>query len=197
MGLRAMLCYSNVWFIVKLMHIVNDAWYSAVYKYVNVVCAQETDEAYTSAGRLISLGMIGNIVMSIPFSIITVLFMPDIMKLLGYEESIIDLSQGYALIAVINRLVSSTSDILSSILDLEGYAKFNAVFDFWVSLCDLIVVLIFVVWSQPSLKALGVCHLILDLISTGIFYYMTFKKGCFECYTRGIFGCLDISVSDL
>jgi hypothetical protein len=110
MGLRAMLCYSNVWYIVKLMHIINDAWYSAVYKYVNVVCAQETDKAYTaSAGRLISLGMIGNDITLPPipsFSIIiTVLFMPDIMKLCGYDESIVQLSQGYALIVVINRLV--------------------------------------------------------------------------------------------
>lgn len=191
-----MLCYSNVWFIVKLMHIVNDAWYSAVYKYINVACAKETNEACISAGRLISLGMMGNVIMSIPFSIITVRFMPDIMELLGYEESIVSLSQGYALIAVINHIVSSTSDILASILDLEGYAKFNAVFDFWTSLCDLIVVFIFVLWWQPSLKALGVCHLILDLISTGIFYYLTFKKGCFEGYTRGMFRCSDTSVSD-
>lgn len=49
----------------------------------------------------------------------TVLFMPDIMKLCGYDVSMVKLSQGHALIAVINRLVSSTSDILSSILDFS------------------------------------------------------------------------------
>lgn len=199
MGLRAMLCYSNVWFIVKLMHLVNDAWYSAIYKYVNIACAQETDEAYESAGRLISLGMIGNVILSIPFSTLTVHFMPDIMRLLGYEDTVVSLSQGYALIAILNRLISSTSDILGSILDLEGYAKFNAVFDFWTSLCDLAVVLIFVSWFRPSLLALGICHLILDILSTGIFYFLTIRRGCFDGYARGIFACTDISplLSDL
>ena len=190
-----MLCYSNVWFIIKLLHIVNDAWYSAVYKYVNIACAQETDEAYVAAGRLISLGMLGNMLISVPFSIISVRFMPEIMEMLGYEESIIDLCQGYALIAVINHLLSSTSDILSSLLELEGYAKFNAVFDFWTSLLDILVVLVFAAWLRPNLLALGICHLVLDMVSTGIYYYLSFKKGCFEGYKDGFFSCFDFSVS--
>jgi hypothetical protein len=44
LGLREMICYSNVWFIIYTVYLINDVWFETVYKHVNVTAATRTDE---------------------------------------------------------------------------------------------------------------------------------------------------------
>jgi len=196
LGLRAMICYSNVWFIASLTHIINDAWYSAIYKHVNIACGQETDEGYVTAGKYIKIGMAGNFFISVPTAILTVLCMPWMMNLLGYHQSIVDLSQQYSIVVVLSRLMSSTSGLLNSIMDMEGRAKFVAIFEFWESLIAIVLTLAFVTSTGPSLLSIGVFHLILDLVATGIFFFWVIeKRGWYVGYSDGIFSPLSSVVS--
>ena len=196
LGLRAMICYSNVWFFVNLTHIINSAWYSAIYKHVNIACGQETDEGYVTAGNYIKIGMAGNFFISIPTAILTVLCMPYMMNLLGYHQSIVDLSQEYSIVVVSSRLLSSTSGILNSVMDMEGRAKFVTIFEFWESLIGIILTLAFVTSIGPSLVTLGVFHLILDIVATGMFFFWVItKRGWYKGYSDGIFSPLSPVVS--
>jgi len=188
MGLGAMICYSNVWFIAGMTHIINDAWYSATYKHINIACGLETEEGYLSAAEYIQTGMIGNFLLSIPCSIITVCFMPNIMQVIGYDESVVAISQGYSILVVLSKLLSSSSSILYSVLDIEGYAKFATVFDFWESISNIIAILIFTSAFRPSLVAFGIFQLSLDIGFTALFFYITFtRKGLYEDFEEGLF----------
>ena len=198
MGLRAMICYSNVWFIVNLTHLINSAWYNSIYKHVNIACGIETDEGFVTAGKYINLGMAGNVIISIPTAIITVLCVPRIMDLLGYDESIVDLSQGFSVVVVISHLMATTCGILNCVMDMEGRAKFVTVFEFWESLIGIILTLIFVSTSGPSLVTLSLFHLLLDIVATGFFFYWVIvKKGWYDSYSDGIFSPLSSMVSEV
>ncbi len=134
MGLAYMICYSNVWFIIGIAHVINDAWYDATYQHVNAAVGLETDEGYKQAGKYVRLGMIGNFLLSVPVSILAVVFMPNIMTFFGYKQLVVDMSQSYAAVSVLNNLLGTTSGFLSFILDIEGHAKFNAIYGFWEAL---------------------------------------------------------------
>lgn len=197
MGLRAMICYSHVWYITGMTHILLSAWYSAIYKHLNQACALETVEGYHSAGHLTRIGIVGNFLLSIPISILTVIFMPNMMNLLGYDGAIVVLSQQYAVVVIINYLLSSTSELLYCILDLEGYAKFTAIFEFWESGLGLLCDFVFIVCFSPSLVALGIFHLIFELASTFVYYGIVWSRGWFNGYTGGLMSPIESWVSSI
>lgn len=97
------------------------------------------------SGTLIKIGMVGNFLLSIPVSILAVICMPGIMTWFGYHESVVDISQSYAAIAVINNLLGTTANLLTFVLDIEGHAKFNAIFEFWEALFSVGLTFLFVV----------------------------------------------------
>jgi hypothetical protein len=66
MGLREMICYSNVWFVIYTAYLINDAWYDTVYKHVNVSAAAGTEEGYRSGGVYLKIGVIGNFLVALP-----------------------------------------------------------------------------------------------------------------------------------
>ncbi len=70
-----MLLYSDVWFIVYLAFVLNGVWYYALYKYVHVSVALETDNEYTKAGKYLKIGMIGVFFLCLPLSVSAVVFM--------------------------------------------------------------------------------------------------------------------------
>ena len=190
-----MIAYSHIWFIIGILHLLTDAWYNAVYRHVNIYCGLETVEGYTKAGKTVQIGMIGNFIVSLPSSVLAVIFMPSLLQLLGYDQEIVVLAKGYTIIAVISSLLSSTSDILNMVLDLEGYAKMTTVFEFWESLISLLATFIYVAIFRPSLLGLGLFHLILDIIATVIFFYIAFDRGYYKVFEDGILAPMTSVVS--
>ncbi len=185
MGLRAMIVYSHVWYIAEICHMVLSAWYEGIYKHVNYACSLETIDGYHSAGHLTKVGMIGITMLSIPCGIITVVFMPFMMGLLGYDGAIVVAAQQYAIVVVFNYFISSIGSILYCILDLEGYAKFAAIYEFWESVLCITATFIFITVSSPSLFAVGIFHLFFDTISTVFYFYIVYKKGDLDGYIGG------------
>ena len=97
------------------------------------------------SGTLIKIGMVGNFFLSIPASILAVICMPGIMAWFGYHNSVVEVSQSYAAVAVINNLLGTTANLLTFVLDIEGHAKFNAIFEFWEALFSVGLTYMFVV----------------------------------------------------
>mmetsp|Transcript_12106 Transcript_12106/g.17668 ORF Transcript_12106/g.17668 Transcript_12106/m.17668 type:complete len:882 (-) Transcript_12106:94-2739(-) len=195
LGLKYMICYSNVWFIIRIFHVVNDAWYDACYHHVNATIGLETEEGLFLSGTLIKIGMVGNFLLSIPASILAVICMPSIMTWFGYHNSVVDMSQSYAAVAVINNLLGTTANLFTFVLDIEGHAKFNAIFEFWEAFFSVGLTLIFVDIANPNLFQLGIFHLFLDILATAGYLYLTIiRLEWFKGYMSGIaagFGTLN------
>ena len=186
MSLRDLLAYSNVWFMIYLAFVINDAWYNALYKHVNISAALETADGYTAAGRYIKIGMIGNIIIAIPLSVVGVLCMPLILEKMGYDASIAEISQYYTIVAVLNNVFDTTTGIVDCVLDIEGHAKWGAIFDFWDTIFSTVATYFFIVYVSPSLLELGILHFGLSILSTIIYFKMTGRKGWFEKYRAGM-----------
>ncbi len=118
------------------------------------------------------------------------------MSWIGYDEEIVDMSKGFAAVASISQISNNFSSLFSSLLEIEGYAKFNAIYDFWDSLVSILLCFIFIFLFRPSLLALGIFHCLLDVSSAIYYMYLTFeKREMFECYHEGIVAPIDFSVS--
>lgn len=81
----------------------------------------------------------------------------------------------------------SCGDLFSSLLEIEGYAKFNAIFDFWESVVGLLLCFIFIILFSPSLFALTLFNCFFSTTTTAYYMYMTLeKRGMFNSYIQGI-----------
>ena len=188
MGLRDMLVYSGVWFVVYLAFVANDAWYNAIYKHVNISAALDSKEGYAVAGRYIQIGVVGNFLISLPLSILALIYMPSIFRWIGYAEAVAEISQGYAAIAFANNLFDSTSSIIDCVLDIEGHAKFTAIFQFWNTIFGTLMAFAFVHQYRPSLFQLGVFNFVLDIVATIVYFlYSSAWKKWFGSYAEGLF----------
>ena len=188
MGLRDMLCYSNVWFIIYLAFVVNDAWYNVIYKHVNVSAALGTKEGYEVGGRYIQIGVIGNILLSIPLSVLAIIYIPDICRWIGYDEEVAEISRAYTIVAVGSNMISTTSTVIDAVLDIEGHAKHGAVYDFWSTILSTIGVFLFVIKFEPTLLELGVFNLTTEIIfAVHYFWLCGDRKGWFVAYYEGLY----------
>lgn len=186
MSFRDLLAYSNVWFIIYIAFVINDAWYNALYKHVNISAALDTADGYIAAGRYIKIGVIGNILISIPFSVVAMLYMPSILLKIGYDESVAEISRYYTGVAILNNMFDTTIGIIDCVLDIEGHAKWGAVYDFWDTVFSTIATYYFIIYVSPSLLELGFLHLGLSILSTIIYFKKTDRKGWFEKYRAGM-----------
>lgn len=187
MGLREMICYSNVWFVMYMVYIVNEPWYDTVYKHVNVASAVGTKDGYRLGGLYIKIGVIGDFLVALPLSVAAVAYMPTIFRWIGYDEATAEMSQSYAAIVALNSMFDSTTGLLDCILDIEGHAGFTAAFEFWETLIHFPIEYLFIRWYEPSLWELGIFHFTADLVSTAIYFIMTgYFKRWFASYREGL-----------
>ena len=188
MGLRDMLCYSNVWFIIYIAFVVNDAWYGVIYKHVNISAALYTIQGYEAGGRYIQIGVIGNILLSIPLSVLAIIYIPDICRWIGYDEEVAGISRAYTIVAVASNMVSTTSTIVDAVLDIEGHAKYGAVYDFWSTILSTTGVFFFITKFEPTLFELGVFHLTTEIV-IGMHYFWICggRRGWFVPYYEGLY----------
>lgn len=186
MGLREMICYSSVWFVLYTVLLVNDVWYDTVYKHVNVSAASETEEGYRTAAVYLKVGVVGDFVMALPMCAIAVYFMPDILLLIGYDESVAEISLAYGAISAVNCLFDSATGTVDMVLDIGGHASFTAVYEFWESIVSAAIEFFFISRYLPSLWQLGVFHFCLDVLSTVIYFaYTAGYKNWFSDYREG------------
>ena len=118
------------------------------------------------------------------------------MSWIGYDEETIDIARSYAIVASISQMIENCASPFSALLEIEGYAKFNAIYDFWDSIITIVLCFFFMFLFQPSLLALGLFHCFLDITSTVYYMYLTYEKhGMFESYHEGMIAQIGISVS--
>lgn len=188
MGLRDMLCYSYVWFIIYLAFVVNDAWYGVIYKHVNISAALYTKEGYEAGGRYIQIGVIGNIILSIPLSVLAIIYIPDVCRWIGYDEDVAAISRSYTIVVVASNLLSTTSSIIDSILDIEGHAKYGAKYDFWSTIFNTSGIFFFMSMYEPTLLELGLFNLLMEIV-IGVHYFWICgcRKEWFVAYYEGLY----------
>lgn len=187
LGLKDMLVYSNVWFIIYLAFVMNDAWYNALYKHVNISAALETTDGYTAAGRYVKIGVVGNLVSAIPLSILSIIFIPQILTGIGYHESVALAARPYTAVAIANNLFDTTMGIIDCVLDIEGHAKWGAAFDFWDTIFHLIASFFFLKYVPCTLWMYGLFTFGLTLLSTMVYFWITWKrKDWFDEYKKGL-----------
>lgn len=196
MGLREMICYSNVWFVMSTAYIINSPWYDTVYKHVNVSAATCSPEGYRAGALYLKIGVIGDFLIALPLTITAVVYMPDILLWIGYDESIAEISQNFAAIAAFNSMFDSTAALIDCVLDIEGHAGFTAMYEFWETVLYIPLELLFVSKYQPNLTELGLFHVAADVISTALYFIITgYHKRWFKSYRDGFNAPITATVS--
>lgn len=181
-----MLCYSSVWFVIYTAFMINDVWYDTIYKHVNVSAASDTKEGYRAAGVYLKIGVVGDFLIALPLSALAVFFMPNIIRWIGYDESVVEISLIYGAIAAANNLFDSFTGTIDMVLDIGGHASFTAVFEFWDSLIAAVLEFLFVSRFRPPLWHFGLFQFALNLLSTLIYFIITgWYKGWFKNYREG------------
>jgi len=195
-GTAEMICYSYVWFVIDACHIISKAMYESLYKHANNAAALETEEGYVQAGKYIQICCIINSLLSFLISTCLVFTMGPILRIFGYGNKIVELSDSYIIIAVVTNLITISNSYLEIVPDLGGHADFDALYGLFESTTDIAVSIFIVPYLKPTLAVLGVIHLIHDIISYMIYYAITVGyKGYFDGYKRGILCTLDLRVS--
>lgn len=187
MSVAEMICYSYVWFILEAAFILSSALYNSLYKHVNNSIATETEEGYFKAGKYIRIGIIVNFVLSVPISIGMVFGMGSVFRLYGFGDQMVRLCHKYTIVAVIHNFTSTTSSFITLTTDIDGYADFNAKYSFIDTLVDIGLSVFVIPIFRPTLLQLGLIHYAHDIISTAVYYYLTwYKYGWFDLYKEGI-----------
>lgn len=193
MNVASMIAYSYVWFIIDAAFIYSSALYNSLYKHVNNAIASKTEEGYTKAGKYIRVCIIINLIISIPISIGVVLAMDPIMEFYGFYDVKV---QGYAIIAVIHNFFSYTSSFVTISSDIDGYADFNAKYAFLDSLVDILISAFVIPLYKPTLVQLGLIHLANEILSTSVYYFLTWSRwGWYDRYKAGLGTSLTYDVS--
>lgn len=196
MSVAAMIAYSYVWFIIDAAFMYPCALYNSLYKHVNNAIAQETDEGYTKAGKYMKFCMIINFIISIPLSIAVYFAMGPIMRFYGFGEGMVDMCQGYTIISLVHNLFSYTSSFITITTDIDGYADFNAKYSFFDTLVDIALSAFVIPLCSPTLIQLGLIHLAHDVLSTALYYYLTwYKWGWYDPYKPGLKASMSYDVS--
>ena len=186
LGIAEMICYTWVWYIVQIFHFGSSALFNAIYLHVNNATSLETDEGNFLAGKYLQLAVVGNILISVPASLLVLIGTGPIMAMVGYGPNVIAVCQKYAVIACLSNLLESTSNMMTIVLDIDGHAKYNAIFDFWDEILGTVTTIIVVPIFTPSLPTLGIIYFIQDFAMVILFGYLTHtRNGWFEPYLGG------------
>jgi hypothetical protein len=118
------------------------------------------------------------------------------MKWIGYDNKIVEMSQSFAAVASVAQIIEYCASTFTSLLEIEGYARFNAIFDFWDATIGLSVSAVFIIFYEPTLLELGLLSLLIDVISTLYYMNLTYKKRkMFDYYKQGLIAPIESSVS--
>ena len=195
LGVAEMICYTWVWYIIELFHIGSSALFNSIYIHVNNAVALENDEGHFLAGKYLHLAMVGNILISIPASILVVMATSPILVMVGYGPKVIATCRKYAAISCLSNLFESTANMATIVLDIDGHAKYNAIFDFWDEIIGTLTTLFIVPIFTPSLSTLGCIFFIQDFAMTLLFFYLTHTRNrWYDRYMEGFFSSISYSL---
>ena len=163
------------------------------YKHVNNSIA---DENYNLAGEYLQISIIINMLISVPASIAAVMCMESIMGYYGYNDEVIDMTLSYAVVAALDYVMEGKLDILGTVLDIDGHAKFNAVYGLWESLINIALTITVIVQFRPTLFVLAIYHFAQGLIMNAVYCYIVYYRyGWLNKYLDGIISHSAIQVS--
>lgn len=184
MGNAAMITYSNVWFIIGFFNLVSGGIYGSCYKHVNNAIA---DGSSHLVGEYIQISIILNTLISVPACIAAVCFMETIMAYYGYVDAVVNMSASYATVASISYILEGNLGMACTVLDIDGHAKFNAVWGLWESLGSILFSLFVIIAFEPTLLQLGIIHVVEGIIENAVYIYVVYsKKGWMDAYIGGM-----------
>lgn len=171
-----MICFSSVGYIMEVTHFMNLAWYRGVHEEVGKAYGLDSEQRFFEIGKLAQAGIVGNTILSIPFSIVAIFCTPSLMTWMGFAESIVNLSKTYTIVAVISELVLSTKKFLSVILYLDHNYKSLTSYKFMEALIGVLITFIVSAHFRPNLIVLQIVLLLSDIIFELGFFHFAFKK---------------------
>jgi len=184
LGTDVLICYSTVWFILDVFNIISGGLYGSCYKHVNNSIA---NEHYFLTGEYIQLSILLNLAISIPATLAAIYFMENIFEFYGYGEDVTSMATSYAAIASLSHIMESCLGFLSIVLEIDGHAKFNAVYGFWESVISVVAESVFIITCKPSLFYLGVFHFVEALLMHLVYcYYVYIRKKWLNPYIDGL-----------
>jgi len=184
MGTAVMICYSTVGFILGCFNMFCSGIYGSCYKHVNNAVADGSNHL---AGQYIQISMALYTIISAPCSLIAVIYMPKIMIFYGYADGVVDMCQSYAAVAAFQYVVLGSLGMIGSMLDIDGHAKFNAVWGLWECIVSVVCTVIVITVFRPSLLGLGIFHLVEGFIMNALYIYIAYtRKGWLDPYIDGM-----------
>lgn len=192
-----MICYTYVWFIIDAAFMLPSALYSSAYKHVNNAIASDTEEGYFKAGRYIRISVIINTLLSIPISFALIFGIGYVLKMYGFGDEMVQLSFNFTIISVIHQVTSTISELIHMTIDIDGYADFNAKYTFFDAVFDICLACFVIPFLRPSLFQLGLIHYAHEILSSILYYYLTwYRWGWYDYYKEGMMSPLQFDRKD-
>merc|ERR1711937_1118178 len=102
--------------------------------------------------------------------------MPNFFDFYGYGDYVFQAGLSYSYLALIGVILEDNLGILSSMLEIDGHAKFNAVYGFWETVFCLFFETAFIIIIRPTLFGLGLFGLVESLAMHGVYCYIVYYK---------------------
>ena len=126
-------------------------------------------------------------IISVPSSLIAVIYMPKIMGFYGYADGVIDMCQSYAAVAAFHYVSLGSIGMINSLLDIDGHAKFNAVWGLWECVVSVVSTVIVITVFRPSLLGLGIFYFVEECFMNLVYIYFVYnKRGWLDPYIDGM-----------
>ena len=194
-GNDSMIAYITIEFLLSVLQLLSYGVYDACYKLANIAISSGNEDR---AGKIAKVSICLSILTSLPALIVSIFWMKDLLLLFGYGQFVCHIGPKYAIMSSLMSLMDSSSSIISALVDLNGGANFNSVYDFWDSVINLVLTFVAVAFLQQSLFGLGILWLVIDVASAVVYVCTVGRKGFLKPFfedTRSHFSFLQSRAS--
>ena len=181
-GNDSMIAYITIEFLLSMLKILSYGVYDACYKLANIAISSGNEDR---AGEIAKVSICLSILTSLPALIVSIFWMEDLLLLFGYGRFICHIGPKYATMSSLMSLINSSSSIISALVDLNGKASFNSVYDFWESVISLALTFVAVAFLQLSLFGLGILWLVIDVVSAVVYVCTVGRQGFLKPFFEG------------
>ena len=181
-GNDSMIAYITIELLLSMLQLLSYGVYDACYKLANIAISSENEGR---AGEIAKVSICLSILTSLPALIVSIFWMEDPLLLFGYGRFICDVGPKYAIMSSLMSLMDSSSSIISALVDLNGGANFNSVYDFWDSIISLVLTFVAVAFLQQSLFGLGILWLVIEVASAVVYVCTLGRQGFLKPFFEG------------
>ena len=157
-GNDAMLAYVAVELVLGIFSSLSAGIYSASYRHASI--AVNAGDNFL-AGQYCRISIFYTFLAGIPTVAFAILFMDEVLALLGFSAHVVDIAHSYSFVWAISNIVESFDESWSVLLDIcDDGGKFGAILDFYLDAIELLIsILAIAVFNVNSLFLVSVMWL--------------------------------------